>query len=103
MLTIVFNTWREGLGPEAVSEALARRMSWSYPAGAEVAAEYWTAGNDRHNPAVIIVFESITAEAMVQLTLEWGDVFDIKPVPSVTAADGLEAGTRIMQRLGASS
>ncbi|MFN0092296.1 MAG: DUF3303 family protein [Acidimicrobiales bacterium] len=103
MRVLALMTWRGDLQPQPAAAAMAKRASWSYPPGATVAEEYWTLGNDRSIPVVVCVYEDISTEAMLQLTLDWGEYFDVRFAPAMTATEGLAAGERIMQRVGISA
>ena len=78
---------------------MVKRASWDYPLGATVMEEYWTSGNDRGVPSVVCIYEELSTEAMLQLTLDWGGYFDVKFAPAMTATEGLAAGARIMERI----
>ncbi len=99
MRVLALFTWRADLDPTGISAAMAKRAAWNYPPGATVGEEYWTSGNDRGVPVVVCVYEDISTEAMLQLTLDWGEYFDLRFVPAMTATEGLAAGARIMERL----
>ncbi len=99
MRVIVLMTWREGLGGDAIAEAMAKRATWSYPTGSTIAEEYWPAGNHHGVPAVIAVYDELSVAAMMELTLAWNAYFDISFVPAMTATEGLQAGADIMSRL----
>lgn len=69
-----------------------------YPAGVRLQGEYWPASTA---PAVISIFEADGFSPLQELSLVWGDVFDITILPATTPEDGLRSGQEIMQRLGA--
>jgi hypothetical protein len=66
-----------------------RRMSWSYPAGLTVEAEYWPATSD---PAVFVVAQTDEMGPLIKLSADWDDLFDITVTPCLTAEEGLAMG-----------
>jgi hypothetical protein len=90
-------SWKPGLSREQMDGALMRRASWAYPDGVGVLGEYWLGG---HRPAVISVFETDDYSAIMELSLTWGDVFEIACEPACTPEQGLEWGPAILQRRG---
>lgn len=76
--------------------ALARRAMWTYPAGISLIAEYWPMSSD---VTVVSIFSTDDFAAVMELTLEWNDVFDINVYPAVTWNEGLELGGQIFPRL----
>jgi hypothetical protein len=87
--------WKQGLSREQRDGALARRAQWTYPAGVEVVAEYWPAAED---PAVVSIFRTDEFGAMMETTLTWGDTFDIRIFPAISAEEGLKIGPEILGR-----
>jgi len=76
--------------PKAAStgkERIARRMSWEYPAGMQMVAEYWPMSTE---VAVIAVAEADHVASIMQAIVDWDDVFDLSVVPAMTAEQGLE-------------
>ena len=73
-------------------ENMARRAQWSYPDGVRMIAEYWLQTND---PTVISVLETENTAPLMQISAEWGDVFDITIVPAVTSEEGLQLAQRM--------
>ena len=73
-------------------ENMARRAQWSYPEGVRVVAEYWL---QTGNPTVISILETESTAPLMQITAEWGDVFDITIVPAVTSEEGLQMVQRM--------
>lgn len=76
--------------------ALMRRAQWQYPAGVRVIAEYWPVAADLQ---VVSVFSADDFSAVMELVLEWGDVFDINVYPAVSADEGLRIGGEVFGRL----
>ena len=76
--------------PKAAStgrERIARRMSWEYPAGMRMVAEYWPMSTE---VAVIAVAEADNVASIMTAIVDWDDVFDLTVVPAMTAEQGLE-------------
>ena len=76
--------------PKAAStgkERIARRMSWQYPAGMRMVAEYWPMSTE---VAVIAVAEADNVASIMKAIVDWDDVFDLTVLPATTAEQGLE-------------
>jgi hypothetical protein len=97
MIFVWVASWKPGLSREQTDGALQRRAAWNYPDGVSVLGEYWPANS---SPAVVSVFEADSFEPVMELGLNWGDVFDIVCSPACTPEQGLEWGPAIMQRRG---
>ncbi len=95
MLYVMLLNWKPGLSRQQQDEALMRRAQWQYPTGLQVVGEYWPATG---SPAVISIFEASEYEPIMELTLTWGDVFDISVFPATTPEEGLQLGPQILQR-----
>ena len=76
--------------------ALMRRATWKYPSGVQVIAEYWPSSA---SVQVVSIFSAESSEALLELELEWSDVFDIAIYPAVSAEDGLRMGPDVFSRL----
>jgi Domain of unknown function (DUF3303) len=76
--------------------ALMRRAAWKYPDGVRVVAEYWPISS---SATVVTIFSTDSPDALLELELEWGDVFDIDVYPAVSAEDGLRIGPEVFGRL----
>ncbi len=76
--------------------ALMRRAAWKYPDGIRVIAEYWPISS---SATVVTIFSTDSPDALMELELEWGDVFDIDVYPAVSAEDGLRIGPDVFGRL----
>ena len=98
MIYVWLASWQSGLTREQRDGALARRAEWQFPDGLDVLGEYWPATGD---PAVVAIFETDAFPAIMELDLEWGDVFDIVCVPACTPEQGLQWGAEILARRGA--
>jgi hypothetical protein len=97
MIFVWLASLKPGLSREQADEALQRRAGWSPPAGMDMLGEYWPANS---NPAVVSIFEADSFEPVMEVNLDWGDVFDIVCSPACTAEQGLQWGAAIMQRRG---
>lgn len=76
--------------PKAAStgkERISRRLSWDYPAGMRMVAEYWLMTTEA---AVIAVTEADNVASIMKAIVDWDDVFDLTVVPAMTAEQGLE-------------
>ena len=89
-------TFRTSVPADERDAGLARRAAWQYPDNIRVIAEYWpmSAG-----PQVISIFSTEDPGAIMQLELEWNDVFDINVYPAVSADDGLKIGMDVFGKL----
>ncbi len=76
--------------------ALMRRASWQYPKGIRVIAEYWPVSSA---VTVVSIFAADSFEQVLELELEWSDVFDIDVHPAVAAEEGLRIGGEVVGRL----
>jgi len=76
--------------------ALMRRAGWQYPSGVDVVAEYWPMAGDVQ---VVTVFSTDSTAAVMELYMEWEDVFDIDIHPAVSAEEGLKIGPEVFGRL----
>jgi len=87
--------WKQGLTRDQRDGALMHRAGWKYPSGVKVIAEYWPAAED---PAVVSIFQTDDFTALMEISLTWGDTFDIAVMPAVSAEDGLKVGPDAMSR-----
>jgi hypothetical protein len=76
--------------------ALMRRGTWNYPQGIRLIAEYWPAAA---TVQVVSIFSADSFESLLELELEWSDVFDIAIHPAASAEDGLRMGPEVFGRL----
>jgi hypothetical protein len=76
--------------------ALARRMTWQYPDGVSVIAEYWPMSADVQ---VVSIFCTDNVATIMEFEFEWSDVFDIDVSPAVSSDDGLRIGGEVFGRL----
>jgi hypothetical protein len=89
-------TFRSSVSAAERDAALARRGSWQYPAGIRLISEYWPFGSTAQ---VITTFSTDDPGSIMELILEWSDVFDITVHPAVSAEDGLRLGPEAFGRL----
>lgn len=75
-------------------ERIARRAEWQYPAGIKPIAEYWLQTDDH---TVVSIFEADDNAPIFAISAQWGDVFNIKVVPAITAEQGLKLAQQMMQ------
>jgi len=76
--------------------ALMRRAAWKYPDGVRVIAEYWPTAAAVQ---VVTIFSADSFDSLMELELEWSDVFDIDIHPAVSADEGLRIGPEVFGRL----
>ncbi len=76
--------------------ALMRRASWQYPKGIRPIAEYWPVSSAVQ---VVTIFSADSFEPVLEVELEWSDVFDIDVYPAVAADEGLQLGPDVVGRL----
>jgi hypothetical protein len=76
--------------------ALMRRASWEYPKGVRMIAEYWPMSSAVQ---VVTIFTTDSFEQVLEIELEWSDVFDIDIHPAVAADEGLRIGAEVVGRL----
>jgi hypothetical protein len=76
--------------------ALVRRASWTYPAGMNVIAEYWPMSSQVQ---VVTIFATDSPALIMELELEWSDVFEVDVSPAVSAEQGLQFGAEMLGRL----
>jgi hypothetical protein len=86
---VAFLKFRPSLSAAERDGALMRRASWEYPAGMRVIAEYWPSAADIQ---VVSIFSVEEYGPVMELLLEWGDVFEMAIHPAVSAQDGLQIG-----------
>jgi hypothetical protein len=89
-------SFRDSVPAAERDAALMRRASWQYPAGITPIAEYWPAGA---NIQVVTIFSADDFGSIMELQLEWGDVFAIDIHPAVSAEAGLQVGAEVIGRL----
>ena len=89
MLFVVIGKAKAG---SASKERIARRLSWEYPAGMRMVAEYWPMSTE---VAVIAVAEADHVAPIMKAIVDWDDVFDLTVVPAMTAEQGLELAKQL--------
>lgn len=93
---VAFLSFRSSVSGADRDAALGRRAAWQYPAGITVIAEYWP---QSASVQVVSIFSAADFAAVMELTLQWNDVFDIDIHPAVSAEQGLALGGEIFARL----
>ena len=91
---MLFVALLEVKGSNAPAERIARRAEWLYPAGVKVIAEYWL---QTDGYSVISIMETDNNADIFAISAEWGDVFNVKVSPAVTAEQGLQLAQKMMQ------
>ena len=76
--------------------ALMRRAGWKYPEGFRLIAEYWPVASAVQ---VVVIFSVDRFDTLMELELEWSDVFDIDIYPACSAEEGLRIGPDVFGRL----
>jgi hypothetical protein len=89
-------TFRSSVTAAERDAAFMRRASWQYPNGIRPIAEYWPAAS---GPQVVSIFSTDTFSTVLEIILEWEDVFDIDVYPAVSAEEGLKIGADVFGRL----
>ena len=89
---VAFLKFRPSISAAERDAALVRRASWQYPAGLQVIAEFWPSAADIQ---VVSIFSANEYGPVMELLLEWGDVFEIAVHPAVSAEDGLKIGADV--------
>jgi hypothetical protein len=89
-------TLRSAVSSAERDAGLSRRASWQYPAGIRLIAEYWPMGA---GPNVVSIFSTDNPESIMEIYLEWSDIFDIEVHPALSAEDGLRVGAQVMPNL----
>ena len=95
MLFVSILTAKAGLSAEQTQEGLPRRLNWTPPAGVKILAEYWLQGTPGR---VIVISDADSMAPIFQISLQWGDLFDIEVVPALTAEEGLKLGQQAQQQ-----
>jgi len=89
-------TFRSSTTAAERDAALMRRAGWKYPDGIRLIAEYWPVASAMQ---VVSIFSADSFAPVMELELEWSDVFDIDVHPAVSAEEGLGVGAQVMGRL----
>jgi len=87
--------WKQGLKREQRDAALMHRAQWEYPEGIDLVAEYWPSAED---PAVVAIFRTDDYSGLMDILFTWGDTFDIRVIPAISADDGIKIGPEVMGR-----
>ena len=78
---------KEGGDQTKLAEVLGRRAEYKFPKGVKVIAEYWSS---KRSPAVVSIFESDDAAALMINTVVWVDALDVDIYPVSTWESALE-------------
>ena len=89
-------TFRSSVTAAERDGALIRRAGWKYPDGIRLIAEYWPAAAAVQ---VVSIFSADSFAAVMEVELEWSDVFDIDIHPAISGEEGLQVGAEVMGRL----
>ena len=76
---------KDGVDQTKIAEIVNRRADYDHPA--KLVEEFYT---PNRSPAVIAVYETDDANALVMNSLAWLDVFDIQVIPVVGWQEGLD-------------
>ncbi len=93
---VAFLRFRPSVSAAERDAALQRRASWQYPDAIKLIGEYWPMSADIQ---VVSVFSTDDFAAVMELSFEWNDVFDISVYPAVNAEQGLQTGAEVYGRL----
>lgn len=95
MTYVALFTWRANLSEERRINGFSRRHGYQYPASMKVLAEYWPASPGA--AAIVLGFEAESFEPIMQLTIDWQDLFDVTVYPAITPEAGFAMGEKLMQ------
>jgi hypothetical protein len=93
---LAFLRFRPSVPATERDAALKRRAGWQYPADMRLIAEYWPTSSEIQ---VVSIFSATEFPPVMQLVLEWSDVFDISGHPAVSVEDGLRIGEDVVGKL----
>jgi hypothetical protein len=93
---VAFLSFRSSVPVAERDGALMRRAGWQYPAGIRPIAEYWPTSSSVN---VVSIFSADSFAPVLEVQLEWSDVFDIDVHPAVSADEGLRIGAEVAGRL----
>ena len=95
MLFVTILTGKPDLPPELAQQGLPRRLEWKPPEGIKILAEYWL----QEAPGrVVVISEAESAAPLMQINLQWGDLFDIEVIPAISAEEGLKLAAQAQQQ-----
>ena len=78
---------KEHVAQEELAEIMGRRADFNFPKGMKLIKEYWSA---QGSPAVISIFESDDASALMVNSVAWADVLDVEIFPVMEWEEGLK-------------
>jgi hypothetical protein len=88
--------FRPSLSATEMDGALIRRASYQYPDGIKLIAEYWAMSSAGQ---IVAIWSADSMEKILEMALEWQDVFEIDVHPAISAEEGLRVGPGIFGRL----
>jgi hypothetical protein len=89
-------TFRSSVSASDRDGALMRRAAWQYPDGIRLIAEYWPVAAQMQ---VVSIFAADDFAPVMQMELEWNDVFDISVYPAISVDEGLKVGAEVFGQL----
>jgi Protein of unknown function (DUF3303) len=90
---VAFLSFRPSASAADRDAALMRRVDWSYPSGIELKAEYWALSS---SVQVVSIVSADNYADLLQLVVEWEDVFAIDVHPAISAEEGLKTGAEVL-------
>jgi hypothetical protein len=88
MLFVALGSVRAG----TTRERMARRVTWAYPPGMKMVAEYFLMTD---SPAVISIAEADDIAPMMAATSAWDDVISWTVLPAVTSEQAMEMAKKM--------
>ncbi len=77
-LFVAYLTFKEGTTTEQGMQAYMRRLTYEYPARANVLGEYWVNGS----PQVVLIWEADDEGPGDLIDAYWSDIFDVMIYPA---------------------
>jgi len=78
---------KEHVDQEELAELMGRRAEFKFPKGIKLIGEYWSA---QGSPAVVSIFETDDASALMVNSVAWVDVLDVEIFPVVEWEESLK-------------
>ncbi|MFC2023166.1 DUF3303 domain-containing protein [Chloroflexota bacterium] len=82
---------KESVDQLKLAEIMGRRADFKFPKGIRLIKEYWSS---KGSPAVVSIFESDDAAALMINTVAWVDALEADVFPVTTWEEGLEKLTK---------
>jgi hypothetical protein len=73
------------------------RAKWQPPEGVKQVAEYWLHSGE---VAVVYVFETESAAALLAMRTYWSDLYEIDTVPAITGEEGMRLVQKMLGEVG---